>query len=116
MSDHDKASIPARQGDLLWKKVSAPDRSKPSFKRFDGVFAYGEVTGHSHRVISPSLQEMDSYIDEKGDIYVLSRNEDIKIGHDEHDTVTLPKGDWYCLTRQREYDPVAENRERQVAD
>ena len=106
-----------RQGDLLWVEVPEPNRKPVPTNKFDGIFAYGEVTGHCHRVITPSLTEMDSYIDpDTGDIFVLSREQDIEIGHDEHDTVKLPKGKWYCLTRQREYDANAEDRQRQVAD
>jgi hypothetical protein len=59
---------------------------------------------------------MESFVDENGDIYVLSEHEDIKIGHDEHDVITLPKNEWICVSRQREYDPLAVEKERKVAD
>ena len=55
-------------------------------------------------------------VNENGDIYVLSEHEDIKIGHDEHDVITLPKNEWICVSRQREYDPLAVEKERKVAD
>lgn len=104
----------ARQGDIFFKSVN----SKPKdLKKYNSnILAYGEVTGHSHKIISPSISEMESYVDENGDIYVLSVLEDIKIGHDEHNVVTLPKNEWICISRQREYDPLAAEKERRVAD
>ena len=104
----------ARQGDIFFKTVkNVPENLK---KKTDNILAYGEVTGHSHKIMSPSISEMESFVDENGDIYVLSEHEDIKIGHDEHDVITLPKGKWICASRQREYDPLAAEKERKVAD
>ena len=104
----------ARQGDIFFKTVkNIPNNMK---KKTDNILAYGEVTGHSHKIMSPSISEMESFVDENGDIYVLSEHEDIKIGHDEHDVITLPKGKWICVSRQREYDPLAADKERKVAD
>ena len=104
----------ARQGDIFFKTVkNIPNNMK---KKTDNILAYGEVTGHSHKIMSPSISEMESFVDENGDIYVLSEHEDIKIGHDEHDVITLPKGKWICVSRQRSYDPLAIDKERLVAD
>jgi hypothetical protein len=55
-------------------------------------------------------------VDQNGDIYVLSKNKDITISHDEHDPIMLEKNSWWCITRQREYDPIGVMRERRVAD
>ena len=104
----------ARQGDIFFKTVkNIPNNMK---KKTDNILAYGEVTGHRHKIMSPSIFEMESFVDENGDIYVLSEHEDIKIGHDEHDVITLPKNEWICVSRQREYDPLAVEKERKVAD
>lgn len=104
----------ARQGDIFFKSVkSTPKNLK---KHNSNILAYGEVTGHSHKIMSPSISEMESYVDEKGDIYVLSALEEIRIGHDEHNEIVLPKNEWICISRQREYDPLAADKERQVAD
>ncbi len=78
--------------------------------------AYGEVSGHSHKIMTPSISEMDSFVNEKGDIYVRSMTTDIVVDHDEHNSITLPKGEWICVTRQREYDPLAADKQRKVAD
>lgn len=104
----------ARQGDIFFKSVkSAPKNLK---KYQSNILAYGEVTGHSHKIISPLVSEMESYVDENGDIYVLSALEEIRIGHDEHNEIVLPKNEWICISRQREYDPLAAEKERRVAD
>lgn len=116
------AKFQARQGDIFFKQVPGLPKKDPSApnselkKKTDGIFAYGEVTGHAHKVISPAISDMDMYTDANGDIYVMSPNEDIKVGHDEHNVVTLPKDTWICISRQREYDPAAAEKERRVAD
>ena len=106
----------ARQGDIFFETVDQPVRTNN--KMNSPVIAYGEVTGHSHKVMSPSLSDpnVDTYVDLNGDIYMLSKVEPIVIGHDEHDSVTLPANEWIVITRQREYDPLAFDRERRVAD
>jgi hypothetical protein len=106
----------ARQGDIFFKSVDAIPPNNRLKKKTDNILAYGELTGHSHKITSPPISEMTSYVDVNGDIYVLSEKEDIKVIHDEHETITLPKGKWICISRQREYDPLAIERERSVAD
>lgn len=104
----------ARQGDIFFRTVEQPPKKN---KRHDSnILAYGEVTGHSHQIMSPSISEMDSVVDNKGDIYVRSLSSEIIIGHDEHNQIVLPKGEWICVSRQREYDPLAVEKERRVAD
>jgi hypothetical protein len=106
----------ARQGDIFFRTVSQDKLPKNLKKRDSNILAYGEVTGHSHKIMSPSIAEMESYVDTNGDIYVLSPTEDIRIGHDEHNVVVLPANEWVCVSRQREYDPLAVENERKVAD
>lgn len=109
-----KTVFQARQGDIFFKSVSKlPKGVKPYGKN---ILAYGEVTGHSHKITSPSIADMESFVDENGDIYVRSAKEEIKVGHDEHTEIVVPANTWVCVSRQREYDPLAANRERLVAD
>jgi hypothetical protein len=108
-------SFQARQGDIFFEGCKKPDLKK--MKRLNtNVIAHGELTGHSHQVITPAISECESYVDENGDIYILSKHQPIEIGHEEHKTITLPPNQWLCITRQREYDPIAARRERQVQD
>jgi hypothetical protein len=107
-------SFQARQGDIYFRVVDS--RPAKVFAKNDNIIAYGEVTGHAHKIMDPPMSELDSYVDENGDIFVRSNTKDITIEHDEHDTITLPANQWIMITRQREYDALAVNRERQVAD
>lgn len=106
------AQFQARQGDIFFKVVK--ELPKKLQKKTDAILAYGEVTGHSHQITTP-ISDCESYVDESGDIYVRSQNP-ILVGHDEHNTITLPANEWICVTRQREYDPLAVEKQRRVAD
>ena len=103
----------SRQGDIFFQAVDKIP-SKGLKKKTDAIFAYGELTGHSHKLTTP-ISDCESYVDEKGDIYIRSSKE-MKVGHDEHDTIVLPANEWICVTRQREYDVLSESRQRRVAD
>ena len=105
-----------RQGDILFKSINAKNLPAKTKRKDDNVLAYGEVTGHAHKIFSPSMDQLESVVDEKGDIYVLSKDEDITVNHDEHGSLVLEKGKWWCITRQREYDPLAAEKQRKVAD
>jgi hypothetical protein len=107
------AEFQSRQGDIFFRSVSKLPK-KGLKKKGDAILAYGEVTGHSHQVTTP-IADCESYVDEQGDIYIRSDNP-INVGHDEHNTIVLPAGQWICVSRQREYDPLAANRERRVLD
>ena len=106
-------SFQARQGDIFFERV-AKLPSKGLKKKTDAILAYGEVTGHSHQITTP-ISDCESYVDESGDIYIRSENE-IKVGHDEHDTIVLPANTWICVSRQREFDALSASRERAVRD
>ena len=104
----------ARQGDIFFEAVSpvATNKLRP---KSDGVIAYGEVTGHAHVIVSPSLRDIQSYFDNNGNIVVKS-HKTIEVAHDEHGTIALPPGQTYLISRQREYDPQNAERERLVSD
>ena len=106
-------SFQSRQGDIFFERV-AKLPSKGLKKKTDAILAYGEMTGHSHK-ITTAISDCESYVDEQGDIYIRS-NKDIAVGHDEHSTITLPANEWICVSRQREYSPLEASRERRVAD
>jgi hypothetical protein len=106
-------SFQSRQGDIFFERV-AKLPSKGLKKKTDAILAYGELTGHSHKLTTP-ISDCESYVDEQGDIYIRS-NKDIAVGHDEHNTITLPANEWICVSRQREFDALSRSRERRVAD
>lgn len=89
-----------RQGDILFIKTETgiPQDTK---EQKDGIVAKGEVTGHHHRIgdgVKAALfvaANMSAWIRVKQKTDIL---------HEEHNTVTLPVGEWE-VRRQREYEP-----------
>jgi hypothetical protein len=103
-------SLQYRQGDI-WIE-SAKFSPKGQTKRIEtGIVAYGELTGHSHKIVSPHVELL---VDEAGKIWARS-SVPFKMEHDEHGPIDFPAGE-YCISRQREYDPLSAEKERQVAD
>lgn len=102
-----------RQGDVLIVAVNSIPVKVESVAREDGrvVLAHGEVTGHAHAIKDehaalfrdPKLAAIFMHV--SGDVPVM-------LEHDEHDTITIPPGN-YQIVRQREYSPEAI---RNVAD
>jgi hypothetical protein len=66
------------------------------------VLAYGEVTGHSHRVEDAQSAE----IWEWSGLHFLKVSTATRVIHDEHHPIDLPSG-IYRFWRQREYTPEA---------
>jgi hypothetical protein len=97
-----------RQGDVLLVRVkSLPKKAK---KLATNIVAYGEVTGHAHKV---EVDAGDCVLveDENGNMFVRVKGKAV-LKHEEHKAVKLSSGT-YKVVHQREYDPV---RERRVAD
>lgn len=87
-----------RHGDVLIAQIAAiPENAR---RRPDSILAYGEVTGHSHRIESPAkaqLWEADQQL-------FLKVIETTRIIHEEHQPITLLPG-IYRVWQQREYIP-----------
>ena len=90
----------ARQGDVLIRRIDGLPK-KNTVVRVNGVLAYGEVTGHSHRVDNLTRAEVLEIADR---LYLRVGEEGVRIVHDEHSPLSLPAGD-YEVTTQREYAP-----------
>ncbi len=103
----------ARQGDIFFRAIEKMPMNMP--KHTTPTIAEGEVTGHVHKVVN--FDDVDILVGESGELYLKSKTgKDVEIEHDEHGTVTLPGDQIFCITHQREYDALAEEKERQVAD
>jgi len=95
-----------RQGDVLLIAVDAiPGRAVP-VPRDQGeiVLAYGEVTGHRHAIAEPHAELLalpDQEIERR---FLRIVGDKARLRHEEHDTITVPPGD-YQVVRQREYVP-----------
>lgn len=104
----------ARQGDVLIVAADTiPTGVKPvPLENGRVVLAHGEVTGHCHAIDSDyATLFAPADLDEMADRFLRVEHE-VQVVHDEHDTITLPAGD-YVIRRQREYAPEAI---RNVAD
>jgi hypothetical protein len=88
-----------RHGDVIIKSVDAlPSNAK---KRASVTLAYGEITGHSHRITDPTAAQTYE-ID--GVLYLQVTASVAKLIHEEHATIELPQG-VYQVWQQREYSP-----------
>lgn len=88
-----------RHGDVLIARVNEiPEGATP---RGNVILAYGEMTGHAHRVESPESAEL---WDLNGVIFMRIVTANATIVHEEHKPITLPKG-VYRVWKQREYTP-----------
>lgn len=99
-----------RQGDVMFKLVGdLPDGDRK--KRDNGTVAYGEVTGHSHRL---SVLESAEVLEIGDGLFVSVSEHGISLEgdnvatfvHEEHGAITLPAGN-YQVVIQREYSPLA---------
>lgn len=90
-----------RHGDVLIARIA--DLPINVQKRAGVTLAYGEVTGHSHR-----LQQADAVqLWERGsDLFLEVKSTSATLIHEEHHSIELPQG-IYRVWRQREYRPDA---------
>ena len=120
-----------RQGDVVL--IEVPSSMIEGLRRRESrVIAYGEATGHWHDVEGSDVAVLDapancSLKTGLGDMPVASfihAKEDFSLVHhgspgDQHGAIpvteTIP-GKTYAVVIQREYDPIAVNRERKVVD
>ena len=92
-----------RQGDVYITQIDKLPEGLKAHKKDKGDFilAYGEVTGHAHRI--SDTKDMDMFIDEN-DVLNLRTSAPKELTHEEHDTITIPDG-LSKITIQREYFP-----------
>ncbi len=100
-----------RQGDVFILKLDDDEQvdTYEEVERDQGsvILAYGEVTGHAHRIKSKKAK-----LYSKNDRRVLQTLKEVALTHEEHDTIEIPPG-LYEIRIQREYTP---ERIRNVAD
>lgn len=86
-----------RHGDLCIKQID--ELPKEAKKCKNNVLASGTATGHNHKINSKIL-----CVYEKEGIKYIKSNKKLDLIHDEHETITLEKGN-YIVSTEREYDP-----------
>ena len=88
-----------RNGDVFLRQVVLPRDAQPVEMERPNVLAYGEVTGHSHRIEGPTVERYDH----DGRAYVLLAQAGV-LTHEEHGQASIPAGA-YELIIERDYDP-----------
>ena len=108
-----------RQGDVLIIKRNGALPAKMFSKKGSATLAFGEVTGHSHRVVAAKPSFVTSWTEadpNAGGVATLADAVELKkpgeVVHEEHGTIPLEAGT-YDTFRQSEYSPEAL---RNVAD
>ncbi len=96
-----------RQGDVLLTRI---DNAPIGKVLKTNILAYGEVTGHAHRV-EVDAGEVTLVEDGEGNMFVCVKG-DATVKHEEHGPIALKEGT-YKVTIQREYSP---EKIRNVAD
>ena len=107
-----------RHGDLLITRINAVPQSAINIS--SKIIAEGEVSGHKHKLVGQATvriitgKEVNHTIIERvesGDVSInripelyFSASEDVKLTHEEHKTLELPKGS-YKVTKEREFNP-----------
>lgn len=99
-----------RHGDVFLVEVPSLPKQVAAIP-FDGdtILAYGEVTGHAHRI---DARAKVSLWDAGAQRYLVVESESAPLTHEEHGRIDLPKG-VYEVRIQRVYAPDAI---RNVAD
>jgi hypothetical protein len=94
-----------RQGDVLLVACDEIPAEATTVKRDAGrvILAYGEVTGHAHAIVEPSVEKHELKLAD-GITEYLSAPHGATIVHEEHDTIELPMSN-YRIVHQREYSP-----------
>lgn len=95
-----------RQGDVLLIKVDALPMGATKEKNTDDsiVLAYGETTGHAHRLKAAGVFAYQWQGDR-----LIEVKETSALTHEEHSAITLVPG-VYKVVHQREYTPERINR------
>jgi len=102
-----------RQGDVLVVPISGKLKDGLTLVPREGgkiILAEGEVTGHYHAIAEEGVALLEGENDD--DRYLQVETEEAHLTHNEHGTLTIPKGN-YKVTRQVEYTP---QEVRRVAD
>jgi len=94
-----------RQGDVLLRKIKGLPNKANLKPKDDNCVAYGEVTGHHHKVI-----DGDVFVDAKGGLYVEAagktclRHQDQTGAVADHQPLNIPAGT-YEIVIEEEYTP-----------
>lgn len=100
-----------RHGDVVIKEVEKLPRGLK--KKADNIVAYGEATGHNHKLVELELGDLSVYQSKEGKIY-FEATKPVQLKHQEHKTITIDPGS-FIIEIERERDPFLEQI-KQVVD
>lgn len=95
-----------RQGDVVFRRIEAGTRPEGRVRE-SGIVAYGEVTGHAHRVVGGA-----TVFEAAADRIFVEVTGTAEVVHEEHKPITLTRG-VYEVIGQREW---TAGDERRVSD
>lgn len=96
-----KSNTLYRHGDVLLKRVASLPHGAQ--RREGATLAYGEVTGHSHRI--EQLDAVQLWV-QGSEMFLEIKEAIATLVHEEHRAIELPQG-FYRVWRQREYRPFS---------
>ena len=104
-----------QQGDCIFLAIDLPKGLEEN-KEFDGIVQWGETTGHKHALRPEGKYNgyFKLFVDGKVNKRYLRILKDTPLVHEEHNPITLPKGD-YEIRIVRELDWFSDM-EREVID
>ena len=101
-----------RHGDVIIVEAEDTKDTTNLTERKEKVLAYGEVTGHAHR-IKQENGDVAIFEEKNGQLFFQVKSDKATITHEEHKPLELDKGNYHVYI-QKEYDEFEE--ERRVRD
>jgi hypothetical protein len=99
MEEYKAESLFKHQGDITFQEIGTlPQGAQDIAHDGEYIIAWGETTGHKHKASGEMKVCMN------GDDIFLVAIKDIKITHEEHGTIVLPKGKVFLVGKEREKD------------
>lgn len=117
LTAQDLNKVVARQGDVAIMPVEWLDQEHATVRK-DPALAYGEVTGHAHRL--QALTGSKVLVWERDGLAVgfeVTGTDGAVLNHEEHEAIRIPPGR-YAVILQREADPFSDDEwaTRRIAD
>jgi hypothetical protein len=104
-----------RHGDVLLRRVDRPEKLKEDATQKDShVVAYGEQTGHHHRLTGIDGAKINALKGSDERVYVEIVGGLATLSHEEHSALKIPPG-FYEITIEQEFD-YFERASRRVVD
>ncbi len=96
-----------RQGDVMIRQIKCLPKGERKLIA-TGILAYGEVTGHCHKIADlgeGELFEIQATSEIPAGIFLSVGEHGVRIVHDEHSPLVLPSGEYEVII-QKEYSPA----------